>query len=176
MIHFNNYNTLLINRLLLSFIFITISVEVYSQNSNLTKGQTIEYLNKKIKEVAGLQSFISGQNYPDNLRSFGVSMQDNRIEIYHTYPNSYSSEIYKFNPRFIEKVEMPGFMSKDSVTSIINLALKDPIASYTGTSGQYVTRYVSFPFMYSDRSNFEKIKKALFHLKALMEAEEDPFK
>ena len=39
----------------------------------------------------------------------------------------------------------------------------------------FTENYVNFTFLQADDTNFNKIKKALLHLQALLKAEDDPF-
>lgn len=164
----------------------------------LTKEETVNYINKKIKEAVSLPcgECYSGAVYTQN----NISLSDSKIEIakeisyspgdcgrsYHRI----STEVLKFNPVHITDIK-DGPSSKGAVGYLIVSVIPQTSAvnSYDGhcspkpTNFTYweETRKNSQPtelFIYylkSDPANFSKLKKAFEHLKSLSKAEDDPF-
>lgn len=141
----------------------------------LTKGETIAYLNKKIKEVAGfkhpkLQPASFAAEYLQEIK-----LSDNKVEIIFTYIGDSRPRSYKFNPLLITRISSSE--EKNATTGLVYFdfnsmtVLQDEI----NIKGPIQNNYAVFPYLIGDGSNFEKIKKAFLHLQALLKAEDDPF-
>lgn len=190
--------------------------------TSLTKDETINYLNKKAKEVIGHYRTIeyddktgSSKNYyfnnsvsksGDNLlfEQARRNYRDGAID-YAYYPEDYIEQTHEnlFNPIHILSIEKASNFVAGEPIGTIKITLKSttaqltvksfsPTKRVTNTQHKHYwktydleesvarrynnsTNVVYLSYLQSDDTNFNKIKKALEHLRDLYKAEDDPF-
>lgn len=200
------------------------SLTLFSQEkAALTKQETVNYLNKKIKEISG--NYMNGkQNSLNEYYNSDQSVESSNDNFYITYNYcnyknrngttikyymNYESQFfdcdffildleYKFNPAHIKDIKMSENSLEGSPVGYIIIQLIGKTVTRTdkrttpqrkadrpaslgycwgfGTTNANTTvDYIKFPFLQSDPTNFNKIKKALEYLRDLCKAEDDPF-
>jgi len=212
---------------LLSVILLTFfSVSVHSQ-ATLTKGETVAYLDKKIKEVLGYQRYVPLQNGTTDTYYYynaSVNLDGNKLTLFtergtalnktigyrayvpnvgyrYIYPCTYIEQTHtvSFNPMQIKSIDLETSTISGQTVGMVKITLKAASAQYNfvartvtekSNSGQFsgqctsfkevggerkTTNEVLFTYIKADDTNFNKIKKALLHLQALLNAEDDPF-
>lgn len=155
-------------------LFLVCIKSVYAQNTTLTKGETISYLEKKIKEVEGT---IVGQYSYSN---FSLRYEDGKIitSYVDTYNSgktkSSTSYEFRFNPLYITGFSFFSLNSPDFRGLRIKLSVPP---QYIQNGNRYQREEADFFFVgnRNDDSNAQKIIKAFKHLQALLKAEDDPF-
>jgi hypothetical protein len=197
-----------------------------AQTPTFTKGETIAYLDKKIKEVNGFHRTapLGEGQIPYYYYSSSVSLDGNKVTLYtergtkskkyfgdkvwvsgsgywYLYPCDYGVQVHtvSFNPIHIQSISMGTSLVAGEPVGLIKITLKNSSAqqNYSGWAiTQKINRepYVGkcsgykqvannntavselyFTFFQADDTNFNKIKKALLHLQAVLSAEDDPF-
>jgi len=170
-------------QLFIAILLCMLSVTALAQDITLTKGETVAYLDKKIKEVEG----YSQNGWPEGLsvKDCSVEFKNGRLIITQsTYKNEndFRKEEYSFNPLYIESITDYSYNDKAQTVHIMFITLSTKSIRHQTT---HPLNYVKWP-LYEEKDaqiyyfngggkNFEKIKKALFHLQALLKAEDDPF-
>lgn len=206
--------------------------KLFAQNSpELSKYETVAYLDKKIKEVLNHYRTTKTDNgkiirfyYYDNEISIDYDSDNIKVGtirseysplpkgIYfdyfslRTYGNYrfpcdfyYARTVFNFNPSFISKIEIDESSIPTDPVGLIKITLTSKVctknfyshgADYNYADNNYecgswlvgedettLEDIVYMAFLQTDPSNFNKIKKALEHLKKLYteEAEKDPF-
>lgn len=152
-----------------------------AQTPTLTKGETISYLDKKIKESIG-HSLTNSNGYIGKVTEAQVKESAKGISImyYFDYKTKYT---YDFNPRLITGIADYQHVAGSPLNEIqIKLSGAICILSTVkpGTSGYNVTdtksvSYANMIYLKADSTSFSKIIKALNHLRDLLKAEDDPF-
>ena len=154
------------------------SASVYAQDVTLTKGETVEYLNKKFKELDG-RNYTNISNY--TIKNLSITFKDGlmvmSISEVGVEDGKSHNYIRKFNPLYITKIWSANVVPYGDNTGQLQIYLK-----IAGTeayqSGAYGwtqnTDVLRLPFL-NVNDNDKKITKALLHLQALLKAEDDPF-
>lgn len=160
--------------IIISLLFCTSTLS--AQNTLLTKEETINYLAKKFKEVDGL--------YTDNgmwkYSHCDLTWVNNNIEL--TYRHTYNGDnvtdfTIRFNPLYITRIDNSRGITDVGVLEIfLSIPGQSTQSNHNGTFPRS-TKEVNIMFLgsSSDRTNGDKIKKALLHLQQLLKAEDDPF-
>lgn len=196
---------ILINVLLVVFFSLNLVTASSQDKASLTKGETINYINKKVKECIGHFRTPVGFNSPVYYydAKFKEDGDNVTLEIESSNYSERKSECdywvrstwQTFNPGKIVSITDETINAKDPIGIII---LK--LNSTTGISKNYVqwyrTKYtdgtcknfgngdgtktqsikeVGLIFQHADPENFNKLKKALGYLRDLYKAEDDPF-
>jgi hypothetical protein len=182
------------------FLFITLLVLstctfTIAQPPKPSKSETIAYLNKKINEAVG-HSYIK-QTTAVNSYDYGLlthaqvqaHVKGIVIQIQYKTANAEYITFSAFDPAAITEISIDSNISASPLNAIdIKLSgrscveifgMQDPksTAPFTLAKG-YQTESVedlTFVFLRTDGENFEKIKKALLHLRSLAKSEADPF-
>lgn len=183
---------------------------LYAQEkATLTKEETANYINKKMKEV-GSQWITENTGAREFITGISVSIKDCDLEIRDMRKNKVPDQKincgdwdkttdYILNPAHIDEISEYELSASQSLGY-----LKIRLISSTGKIHKLQTqvvlvtnpqrydynrcnyskeiensrescKFVYIPFLKSDPTNFNKLKKALEHLKALCKAEDDPF-
>ena len=147
-----------------------------AQNATLTKDETVGYLKKKLSEIdkqsAGTSSTFSF--------SGDVSLYNTTLSLKFCFSSATSFTCYKysFNPAYIKEITQEA-NSGTSATGWVKVRVANKSAVeekiYTNPDTKSSVDLVWIPYLVADGSNFEKIKKALLHMQALLKAEDDPF-
>jgi len=154
------------------FLFIFFATQVIAQTPTLTKGETISYLDKKIKEAIG-HSWTNNNGSIGKISSATViqTTRGVKIEFKVDYQRTYS---YEFNPKLISSIGDHTNRTSSPVNEIY-INLKGNVCIYYNNGQTSSVAYSNFPYLKADPDNFQKISKAFNHLKALLAAEDDPF-
>lgn len=152
-----------------------------AQTPTLTKGETISYLDKKIKESIG-HALTNSNGYIGKVVEAQVKESAKGISItyYFDYKTKYT---FDFNPRLITSIADYQHAAGSPLNEIqIKLSGAICILSTVkpGTNGYNVTdtksiSYANMIYLKADSTSFNKIIKALEHLRDLLKAEDDPF-
>ncbi|MBW0176664.1 hypothetical protein [Sediminibacterium sp.] len=214
-------------RISVLLLIVFISFKARSQ-ATLTKGETVSYLDKKIKEVLGYQRLVPYQNSATNYYYYNasVNLDGNKLTLFtergttvnktigyrayvpnvgyrYIYPCTYIEQTHtiSFNPMQIKSIDLETTSISGQTVGMIKITLKATSAQYNfvattvndkfnANAGQFngqctsfrevggerkTTNEVLFTYLKADDTNFNKIKKALLHLQALLNAEDDPF-
>ena len=175
------------------------------EKKELTKEETVTYLNKKLDEVQeqwivennGSKQFIKWINVKNQDSELSISdNRENRITNDHTCGDWEKEQSYDFNPAQISeitdstlKTEQPlGYVqikliAKTAKSRMVFKVIytRDDGSNRTcnywknDTDNRDFSEYVFIPYLKTDPSNFNKIKKAFEHLKKLSAASDDPF-
>ncbi len=150
----------------------------------LTKMETVAYLNKKYKEAEGL---IPLGNDKVTVRECKIEFAEGLLIVSRTLfeqDKLYGWVEYKFNPLYISNITQKTSganisISKGGLSALeIKLTSNSVVRNLKFSDQDQVTNIfdnLPFDFAFGDGQNFEKIKKALLHLQALLKEEDDPF-
>jgi hypothetical protein len=174
-------NLLLLPLVLLSF------VSVFSQQEMLTKQETVNYLNKKVKEAEGVAEKTTTSKFIRRYTNLSVQLKGGDVVLEYTSrlwredgtpsasgPTRYT---YSFNPAYIKDFVVdsdaaPGSQVK-RLTVAFSAATVRKKLDYTQLEPDNTLYYL--PFFASVPENESRIRKALLHLRDLAKAEDDPF-
>ena len=191
--------------LIIICLFLGTSFSINAQEKvTLTIPQTVEYLQKRLKECEGHYRFPAGAAFSDGVSKkmyyseLFISYSDEKIHLrvessnYPEYSNN--ADCFKryvtqsFNPnQIISITESTTNKSEPLGIIIIKLAGKSCVAtqdvqwwkngyySFHGTKTINSSDEVGFVYLQQDVTNFNKIKKAFEHLTALCKGANDPF-
>jgi hypothetical protein len=177
--------------LLFSFALI-VTLATYAQNATLTKGETLEYIQKKFREFEGtyvvtIDTTRRTTNIDDKMLTGAyVSLTDQKITFSYNLsfrpfqvggnPPCFCSYTITFKPADITYMNYSN-KYQNLYISLANKTAKQVVrcCQYYKTSERdnidnYVVLHIS-----GDEDAINKIMKALNHLKALLKAEDDPF-
>jgi len=154
------------------FLFTLIITTSNAQTPVLTKGETISYLDKKIKEAIG-HTWTNNNGSIGKISSASVIQSDKgvKIEFRVDYQRTYS---YEFNPKLISSIGDHTNGTSSPVNEIY-INLKGNVCIFYNNGATSSVAYSNFPYLKADSENLQKITKAFNHLKALLAAEDDPF-
>jgi len=167
-------------RYIINSAFLFFSIFVFAQDVTLTKGETVEYLKKKYKEMEGFNT--PGTYMQRTFKNFELKYIDGIIQLsykeYDRNSGEWSTDYeYRFNPLYISRFTF-ATVNDYTVLHIYFSNTNFSIHQKNG-NGSFVDDYEYISFLYlgtkDDQKNGEKIKKALLHLQALLKAEDDPF-
>lgn len=154
---------------LLFALFVT---QLNAQTPTLTKGETISYLDKKIKESIG-HSWTNNNGTIGKISSASVSQTEKGIRI--EFKIDYQRLVnYDFNPKLISSITEYTNGTSSPINEIL-LSLKGKVCIHYNNGQTNSVAFANFPYLKADVDNFQKISKAFNHLKALLAAEDDPF-
>ena len=180
-----------------TIVMLSFAINSFSQEKEmLTKGETISYLNKVFQKVKGYKCINTGHGYGTaswNSISFieeeGLGVTLKRITDEQILPDGcgqagkpcwYSeTRTTTFNPAYITGLELSSW-DKEAPVYFANIkfvknGLVQETSRTTGPARTYKTDDVRLYFIMADKEDFERLKKAIFHLRDLCKAEEDPF-
>lgn len=175
--------------LLLSFSFCSIA-----QDATLTKGETINYINKLLQKTVGLE-------YKDGSTVESIALTETTKGLKFSYTasglnkwayNAYDSpswgsydkcpdRSYEFDPIYVKDITLKSYGYKNIHYLNLSFIKKELVKEkISGGSEPYLGRNqmvndVLFFFMMAEQNDFTKFKKAFQHLIALYKAEDDPF-
>lgn len=176
------------------------SASVSAQDTMLTKEETVNYLQKRLKEVDGRYQTVVGDRFTYSEPSIKLQA-DGTVELVYTrtssesfcpggYPIKYS---YRFDPGEIVRVGIFGSEKADDPVRHLGLFFKAKTARARedhfrerqctrGLGYKYGTNQqwgdleeVEYPFFATSPENRGRITRAILHLRDLAKAEEDPF-
>lgn len=184
-----------------SLLFIPVSAQTAPVKPPPTRGETISFLNRKVEDTQSLKFFLDGRTRVLRTAKFGASTTGG-VE-YSSIANSLPSvcdkqtliKVTTFNPAQIASVsettsiqsEALGFASVKMTAKAVkqtNIVMQNVNRSPTGECTSYnevknsteIVGDFMFAYIKSDPANFERIKKALFHLRDLdRAADKEPF-
>ncbi|HCL04537.1 MAG TPA: hypothetical protein DHW64_00535 [Chitinophagaceae bacterium] len=146
--------------------------QLHAQTPTLTKGETISYLDKKIKESIG-HNWTNNNGTIGKISSASVIQTEKGIKI--EFRIDYQRTIsYEFNPKLISSVTEYTNGTSSPVNEI-RLSLNGNVCIHYNNGQTNSVSYGNLPYLKADADNFQKISKAFNHLKALLAAEDDPF-
>lgn len=142
----------------------------------LTKDETINYVNKKMKEaVDHVYSNNNGRiGKVSAIYTVSITKTPKGINIVFTFDDPFYTASYEFNPAHIKDV----FAYENSTSSAVNelqISLIGATCAAKIRSGNQSLAYANMLYLKADPTNLQKIKKALMHLRDLYKAEDDPF-
>jgi len=160
------------------------SLGAFSQGEMLTKGETINYINRVVKRAVGYNAVWIGCG-PGKLAEISrASFEASGDDVVYTMDSKAydkdrcmaSSKSYKyvFSPVYIKTVTMKKVEGTSIAYAKISFTNKG-LVRFTDKGEKFWSEDVSMYFVLAEPKNFESLKKALFHLKDLASAEEDPF-
>lgn len=154
------------------FLFSFFTIQVIAQTPTLTKGETISYLDKKIKESIG-HSWTNNNGTIGKISSASVVQSEKgiKIEFRVDYQRTYS---YEFNPKLISSIGDHTNGTSSPVNEMY-INLKGNVCIFYNNGQTSSVAYSNYPYLKADSENLQKITKAFNHLKALLAAEDDPF-
>lgn len=154
------------------FLFTFFAIQLNAQTPTLTKGETISYLDKKIKESIG-HNWTNNNGTIGKISSASVLQTEKGIKI--EFRIDYQRLVnYEFNPKLISSVTEYTNGTSSPVNEI-RLSLKGNVCIHYNNGQTNSVAYANLPYLKADADNFQKISKAFNHLKALLAAEDDPF-
>ncbi len=163
----------------------------FSQDVTLTKGETVNYLKKKLNEINGEYTVRIGAatNLDDKYVAnpymyFNESSMNFSYSLYFrpysstSIPALFCSYSFTFNPMYIDTIYAPSAGS-----GLMSVWLKRGNGKYVCTCSQYYPQFnknestslISWPVPINDPDYANKVRKALLHLRDLLKAEDDPF-
>jgi hypothetical protein len=169
---------------------VLICLTFFHGQAQLSKKETLVYLDKKMKEVNGHYRYFehNSKNIKMVYSSLVFGVSDNKESVvvinYSRKPDDTELESdeskYSFNPAHIASIEPSQNNSDPAGTLTIKLTGKVGIKSVRYSGGDVVnesTDYALLPYLQADATNFNKLKNALEHLKKIYKAEldADPF-
>jgi hypothetical protein len=183
---------------------ITGLAQTTTSKPNLTKEETIRYIDKKVKETVGLWYFSPTAKQRLFVEDSSIVLNsDGSVRVFQrrsdqTEDNCKQTldDAITFDPATISSIEFDPVDSSSRGAINIKLTGKSGRVEATnraptlrnretGRCYNYVWERSSWdgtttdspwiPFLKSDPTNFEKLKKALLHLRDLAKAEDDPF-
>ncbi len=169
---------------ILVFVLTICSLVAYCQDkATLTKEETINYLRKKCQEVVGFSRVINKYGESNKVTKADISIDDCTIT-YTSYTKDVALDIqtsypikYSFNAKDISNIYVSKELYGGGSAGIIEIYLTNQTGLRTviGQGGPVATMRIEINFLAADVTNFDKIRKALEHIKALCKAEDDPF-
>jgi hypothetical protein len=184
----------------------------HAQKEMLTKEETVNYLNKKIKEIIGYyrtpvgtseRLYFWSSEFVNDTKGVKITTQRSN------YVNSSAGDQQSnynvkynyttFNPAQISSITLAADQYSSDPVGVITITLTAQTAIDIQTANgygyyrtrndgsvyyydwketdrkQYYVNQISMPYLKSDGTNFDKIRKALEHLRNLAKAEDDPF-
>jgi len=166
-------------RYIITSVFLFFSILVFAQDVTLTKGETVAWLDKKIKEIVGHSFYAKGT---PKVSDAGVKFVDGLLII--SIAEDYGKDgiwirTSKFNPMYMNYVGYKGYFSGGSIDKMkITFPTKSVIGETITPSGKTDIEEADnydYSFLRADETAPIKIRKALLHLQALLKAEDDPF-
>ncbi|MFN3666016.1 MAG: hypothetical protein ACK4S0_07650 [Sediminibacterium sp.] len=148
------------------------SVQLKAQTPTLTKGETISYLSKKLKETIG-HEWSNNNGSIGKITTCNVTQTEKGIKI-EFWINSQRLVSYEFNPKLISSITEYSNGSNSPINEL-RLSLKGNVCIHYNNGTTSSVSYGNMPYLKADPDNFQKISKAFNHLKALLAAEDDPF-
>lgn len=179
-------------RQLLTFILALCAVSAFSQNAELTKQETINYIDKLLQKTIGLE-YNDGSTVDDisfeatssgRLRFSYKASGENRYT-YNAYDSpswgSYTQcayRSYEFDPLYVKSISLKSYGHRTvrycSISFVKKELVREKISGGPSCREQLVNEVLLF-FIMVEQKDFEKLKKALEHLVSLYKAEDDPF-
>jgi hypothetical protein len=165
------------------FLIALFTTSATAQDAMPTKEETVNYINKKMQEVLGLDPYGgSSSGSPQQYKQLWFKMSGANVEVGITegaaagYGSSGHTVTYLFNPRHIKDVVV-GKPSKGNSTARVGINF------YKGTLREGPTLrviahevpFVNIPYLTTLPGNAEKIAKAILHLRDLAKAEDELF-
>lgn len=155
-----------------------------SQDALLTKDETINYINRVLKRSVGHNAAWLGceESKRGEIVTSSFTKEGENV-VYHMESKAYDdgwcrsnaqSYKYYFNPAHIKEIKLVPIKGLSVAYVEITLIKSDLLRFYSNgqkSNRNKITMYLLVP----DNKTFETFKKALNHLKDLVNAEEDPF-
>ncbi len=190
---------------ILIVILALLNLSLNAQNkANLTKGETVLYINKKVKECEGHYRTPDGSAFSNGVarkmyyRNMKFELSGEKILISsmssNKSENDYSRDYFEryttqsFNPSQIVSITNGTANPKEPLGIIIIKLKSNSCATEQNVfyhNGRYFASHdptvknssaeVGLIFLIADPENYNKVKKALEYLRDLYKAEDDPF-
>lgn len=160
-------------------------VAASAQDTMLTKDETINYLDRKLREVEGRTVVYSGGSrlrYADvSLKKQGEGLELRYTEYLH-HPGGQRESFrrgFRFNPLYLEHFFKPRDATPESAIALMSVRFRSKTVGRLTSGGEWEyppgMHHVEFFFLAAAPENATRIKKALEHLQMLAKAEDDPF-
>lgn len=156
-------------------------MSMFAQDVTLTKQETVNYLNKKMREIQSMQACNEPTITPNKFEfasaSVGFDYESNQLKFIYSGTRTQKNNVtisvefsQIFNPLHIKEIKEISSTDQCAV-HWIRIELKGYLGKRNGSDWNNF----AIPFLKVDSFAFEKIKKAFLHLQALLKAEDDPF-
>jgi hypothetical protein len=172
-------------RLLTILVFsLLVTASTFAQDAMPTKEETVNYINKKLQETVGFEHIIYisgfGRDVRTKIKAHGISLANGSLQYSRSTllddGSTNCEESFTFSPRLIEHITVRG-PEKGSVGTVEG-KLGSKVGRYRSSCPKHyevATDWFALYFLAAEKADGEKIKKALFHLRDLAKAEDDPF-
>lgn len=184
----------LMKQVFFAALFVLVGFSSMGQDITLTKGETINYINKQLQKTVGLEyndgSTIESITFTETARGlrFSYLASGSNKYAYNAYEKpSWGGYVkcpdrsYEFDPIYVKDITLKSYGHKNirylNLSFIKKELVKEKISGcqevYYGRN-QMVNDVLIF-FLMAEEKDFDKLKKAFQHLIALYKAEDDPF-
>jgi len=151
------------------------SISAISQtNTLLSKEETINYINKKVQEAIGHERIWGSKGSSEKVLECGFKKIYSGENIKYEYKDGPYSFVVEFNPAHIKTLQDITVNGNKIVGNIL-IVLIGQTAKSTESGKLESVNYITMVYLKSDPDNYNRISKALLHLRDLYKAEDDPF-
>lgn len=179
-------------RQLLSFILVLCTVSVFSQNAEMTKQETINYIDRMLGKTVGLEyndgsvvDRISFSAASSGRLRFSYTASGENTYAYNAFDspswgsfNQCRDRSYEFDPLYVKSISLKSYGHRSvrycTISFVKKELVREKISGGPSCREGLVNEVLLF-FVMVEQKDFEKLKKALEHLVALYKAEDDPF-
>lgn len=182
-------------KMMIAFLIVCPILLLGQEKALLTKGETFSYLNRVLQKVKGYKCINTGFGTMTNsITNISFNEESGEAVFSYTVDSYYAagpgdcsrgcgegySIINKFSPLYITNITLSKNYGKDPVYYCFIQFTKGNLVKQTiiRKSNEKVVQTrdeAGLYFFMGDNTDFEKLKKALFHLRDLYKAEDDPF-
>ena len=171
-------------RYIILAVLLVVSSNLLAQS--LTRDQTITYLLEKLKETEDLKRTYSSEFTYTHINIQFKKSSTNANRVLFQYERNFSDNTkdkskFEFFPQYIKSVEKNEGKPGDAVAFlVVNFTAKNSVHEFTSTSGRFEKDSVEslvIPYLIADALHFERMSKALLHLRDVTIASmaPDPF-
>ena len=160
--------------IIIALLFIT--TNSFSQNPTLTKGETISYINKKLKEAIGKSLRWNGDTYTYTNVSL-TAEDENTLTIIIEMDNDemIPAKKYSFTPKDISLYEISNASDTAGQFTLYAKNSIDHFKDRKGRLSDISTQSFEVPYSKDNPENFNKIEKAFKYLESISKEVKDPF-
>ena len=160
--------------IIIALLFIT--TNSFSQNPTLTKGETISYINKKLKEAIGKSLRWNGDTYTYTNVSL-TAEDENTLTIIIEMDNDemIPARKYSFTPKDITLDERSNASDTAGQFTLSAKNSKEYFKDRKGITSNWGVSSFVVPYSKDNSENFNKIEKAFKYLESISKEVKDPF-